>query len=90
MSATKYFIEHVETRLWWYSLPNYEKPVLHPTFNGGQLRNGYEWKDCWTDDPNTCFAFMTYEDAKSYIDTRNNEYRPLEKVQITEHEFINP
>ena len=78
----KYFIEHKETRMWWYYI---NQPTFTNTFNGSRLRTGTKWVDQWTNDPlHPKIAYDSKEEAEKAI---RYIVQVKENVFVTEHEF---
>ncbi|HTJ53756.1 MAG TPA: hypothetical protein VL443_30080 [Cyclobacteriaceae bacterium] len=79
----KYFIEHAETRLWFYpqSVPKYVN-----TFNGVRIKCGSTFKEGWTNDPN---RFGVQHNSKEEAEKWMKFYK-IENAIITEHEFVFP
>lgn len=82
-----YFIEHKETHLWYYREVDTESPHYISTFNGSLIRNGFNFKDAWTNDPNNpLIAHRSKEEAQRII-WFSGMSEPEENVTITEHIF---
>ena len=80
MDEIKYFIEHKETGLWWFTKNN-------PDFSKDPSHNRF-FIDGWTNDPNHFLIdFDTKEEAQYCIDNLGVQ-EPTENLIITEHEFV--
>jgi hypothetical protein len=78
---TKYLIENIETKLWYY-------PIFAPRFvytsNGSIVRSGHTCSEGWTSDPNNVSVqFNSMVEAKIWIAVFD-----LKDVVVTEHEFL--
>lgn len=83
----KYFIEHKETHLWWFSEIDFNRPYLIHSFGGKIVgQQGFHRKDGWTNDPNhPLIGYDTAEEAQKKIWFGIME--PENNVFVTEHLF---